>query len=253
MFPIEIPVGSLHISAHFVFETLAYTVGFRYFLYVRKRSPDLISTDKRLWILLGAALGALLGARLLAIVENPPVLLRDGVSLLMLLSSKTVVGGLLGGLIGTELTKKIIGVRSSSGDLMTFPLILAMIIGRIGCFSAGLEDGTHGVATSLPWGIDQGDGIPRHPTNLYEIFFLVLLWYALVQVEKRVVLANGARFRIFLASYLLFRFCVEFIKPVYHFDFGLSSIQIACLLGLLYYRDVLSVSASLVESRRSTV
>ncbi|MCY1065359.1 hypothetical protein OV090_11335 [Nannocystis sp. RBIL2] len=31
---------------------------------------------------------------------------------------------------------------------------------------AGLEDGTHGVASSLPWAIDLGDGVARHPLPL---------------------------------------------------------------------------------------
>ncbi len=251
LFPIDIHSGSLRVPAHLLFETLAYTIGFRYFLRLRKRAHDAISTNDRLWILLGAALGALVGARVLALLENPIALLHDGLTLEVLLASKTIVGGLLGGLVGTELTKKAIGVRSSSGDLMTFPLMLAMMIGRVGCFSAGVEDGTHGVATALPWGIDQGDGIARHPTNLYEILFLGLLWFCIVQIEKRMPLADGARFRLFLASYLLFRFCVEFIKPVYRFDVGLSTIQIACLLGLVYYRDVFFRPGSLVQPTAS--
>ena len=246
-FPFDIPIGTLHLPAHLVFEMLAYTIGFRYFLRLRKRTHDAISTTNRLLILLGAAFGALLGARVLGLLEQPGVLLNGGTTIAAVLSSKTIVGGLLGGLVGTECTKKIIGVRTSSGDLMTFPLILAMMIGRVGCFSAGLEDGTHGVATGLPWGIDLGDGIPRHPTNLYEILFLGLLWLFIARLERRVPLADGARFRLFLALYLLFRFCVEFIKPVYHFDFGLSSIQIACLFGLIYYRNVFLQPGSLVE------
>lgn len=76
-------------------------------------------------------------------------------------STTTVVGGLLGGLVGVELSKKIIGVRTSSGDLFSYPLILGMMIGRVGCLG-GLEDNTYGEATTLPWGMDLGDGVMRH-------------------------------------------------------------------------------------------
>jgi len=151
------------------------------------------------------------------------------------MGNTTIVGGLLGGLIGVELTKKQIGVKVSSGDLMVYPIILAMIIGRLGCHFAGLEDGTYGVSSALPWAVNFGDGIRRHPTNLYEIVFWVFLWLFLFCLEKKYELNNGARFKILMTAYLLFRLWIEFIKPAYFFNFGLSAIQLACLAGLLYY------------------
>jgi phosphatidylglycerol---prolipoprotein diacylglyceryl transferase len=66
-----------------------------------------------------------------------------------------------------EVTKKIIKVPTSTGDAFAYPLIVGTAIGRIGCFFTGLSDRTYGTATSLPWGIDFGDRIPRHPTQLY--------------------------------------------------------------------------------------
>jgi prolipoprotein diacylglyceryltransferase len=130
---------------------------------------------------------------------------------------------------------------------MVYPLILAMIIGRIGCFLAGLDDGTYGNPSKLPWAVNFGDGTPRHPTNLYEILFWVILWIALYNIEKRKQLADGARFKIFLASYLLFRFLIEFIKPDYFFSFGLSVIQLVCLAGILYYYKVFLYPAKLTK------
>jgi len=57
-------------------------------------------------------------------------------------------------------------------------------------------------------------------------------------IEKHYQLVDGARFKIFLSSYLLFRFLIEFIKPDYFFSFGLSVIQLVCLAGILYYYKV---------------
>lgn len=145
---------------------------------------------------------------------------------------------MLGGLIGVELTKKRLGVTMSSGDLMVYPLILAMVIGRTGCFLAGLEDGTYGIASNLPWAIDFGDGIHRHPTNLYEIVFWLMLWIALKLIEQSRHFADGARFKVFMVSYLVFRLLVEFIKPDYFFSFGLSVIQLVSIAGILYYYKV---------------
>jgi len=235
-YPVNIHLGRIVIPIHLVCETLAYFIGYRYYTYLRNKTHDLISNNDRLLIFIGAACGAFLGSHLVGILENP-VLLKQ-FNIVYFMANKTIVGGMLGGLIGVELVKKKIGVNSSSGDLMVYPLILAMLIGRTGCFLAGLADGTFGNPTRLPWGINLGDGIYRHPTNLYEILFWLTLWVCLAITEKYLILTNGARFKIFMVSYLIFRFFIEFIKPDYFFSFGLSVIQLVCLTGLLYYYKV---------------
>jgi len=244
-FPVNIPLGKSFIPVHFVCETLAYFVGYRYYVYLRKHSNDPISSEKRLIIFIGAAFGALVGSHLVGILENPALL--SHFNLIYLMGNKTIVGGFLGGLIGVELTKKRLGVKVSSGDMMVYPLILAMIIGRIGCFLAGLEDGTYGVATNLPWGINFGDGIRRHPTNLYEIVFWILLWLFLKAIERKYQFTDGAKFKVFLSAYLLFRFADEFIKPDYFFSFGLSVIQLVCIAGILYYYKVFIYPSKLIK------
>lgn len=212
---------------------MSYTLGYRLYVWQRARNQDLISDEGRMWIFLGAAAGALFGSHLLGILENPAYLTKLNWQLWM--GNKTIVGGLLGGLIGVEWTKKIIGVKTSSGDLMTYPLLFALALGRIGCHLAGLTDGTHGDPSSLPWAIDFGDGVPRHPVNLYEVIFLAALALFIYQQEKKGPLPNGRRFQIFMVGYLLWRFAVEFIKPVWVLPMGISVIQLAVLGGLLYY------------------
>jgi prolipoprotein diacylglyceryltransferase len=231
---------------HFICETLAYFLGYRYYAYLRKHTNDKISTGNRLIIFIGAAFGAFVGSHVVGVLENPTLLSHFGIIYFM--GNKTIVGGMLGGLIGVELTKKQIGVTVSSGDLMVYPLILAMIIGRTGCFLAGLEDGTYGIASGLPWAIDFGDGIRRHPTNLYEILFWLMLWAGLKGFEKYRHFADGARFKLFMVSYLLFRFLVEFIKPDYFFSFGLSVIQLVCIAGILYYYKVFLYPSKLIKA-----
>jgi phosphatidylglycerol:prolipoprotein diacylglycerol transferase len=235
-YPLEIHLGSTHIPAHLVFEMLAYTIGYRLYVWQRSCSKDLISDEGRMWIFLGAAAGALIGSHLLGILENPEYLLH--LNWQVWLGNKTIVGGLLGGLIGVELTKKFIGVSTSSGDLMTYPLLFGLAVGRIGCHLAGLTDGTHGNPSDLPWAIDFGDGIPRHPVNLYEVIFLMVLAFFIFQIEKKGPLPNGRRFQIFMVGYLLWRFAVEFIKPVWVLPLGISPIQVAVLWGLFYYGSI---------------
>jgi phosphatidylglycerol:prolipoprotein diacylglycerol transferase len=122
-----------------------------------------------------------------------------------------------------------------------------MIIGRTGCFLAGLDDGTYGIPSTLPWAINFGDGIRRHPTNLYEIAFWITLWLTLRAIESRYQFTDGSKFRIFLSSYLVFRFLDEFIKPDYFFSFGLSVIQLVCIAGILYYYKVFLYPSKLIK------
>ncbi len=245
MFPINITLGKVIINSHLLFEILAYTLGFRYFLYLRKKAIDRVSESNRIWILIGAGFGAVIGSRLLGFFSTLISGLNVSQAVLLFFSSKSIVGGLLGGLIGVEITKKFLNIKFSTGDLLTYPIILAMIIGRVGCFLQGVHDGTHGTASTLPWAIDMGDGILRHPTSLYEVIFLAALWVVLRKIDHRLI--EGARFKLFITAYLVFRFFIEFIKPVYIYPVGISAIQIVCLAGLIYYWKVLLFSQSLFK------
>lgn len=220
---------------HAVLEPLAMFIGFRYFLYLRKGKGDQIESGQRLWIIIGAIFGALIGSRLVGGLEDPAALAKTTNPLVYFYTNKTVLGGFLGGLFGVELVKKMIGEKQSSGDLFTYPMILALIIGRVGCFSMGVYEETYGVETSFFTGMNLGDGLLRHPVTLYEIAFLIFLRVWLLQLEKKYSLASGARFKIFMIAYLAFRFVLDFIKPHYTFSFGLSTIQLVCLGGLIYY------------------
>ena len=168
-------------------------------------------------------------------MENPEELIQSKNIFLYFYSNKTILGGLLGGVFGVELIKKIIKEKKASGDLFTYPVIMALIIGRVGCFSMGIYEETYGLPTTLPWAMNLGDGIPRHPVCLYEILFLILLWLVLVQTDNRCTLQNGAKFKILMIAYCFFRFMLDFIKPHYTFIVGLSTIQLTALSGLIYY------------------
>ncbi|WP_411346504.1 prolipoprotein diacylglyceryl transferase [Paenibacillus sp. WLX1005] len=266
-FPVYIHLGALRIHPHVLFETLSYFIGFRIYLWTRRPSgmPKLVS----LQILAGTILGAALGSRLLFWFEDPSATWTQLSQGHLLWGGKTIVGGLLGGLIGVELAKRWAGWNSSTGDDFAYPLIIGMAIGRIGCFLTGLEDRTYGVATTWITGVDFGDGIMRHPTQLYEIVFLLLLAVILYPQYKRSrylplsamnehcsTMAqpagdahssssagnyqSGRLFQWFMTSYLLFRLLIEFIKPTPHLYGGLNNIQLACIAGILYYGWLLS-------------
>jgi phosphatidylglycerol:prolipoprotein diacylglycerol transferase len=213
-----------------VFETLGYAGGYAVYRRARMREGDFLN-DERRWVVIAAtAFGALVGSRVLGLLEQAPArgmhwgdFLRPG--------GKTIVGGLLGGWLAVEIAKLVVGIRSRTGDLFAVPICVGVAIGRVGCFLAGLADDTYGTATTMPWGVDFGDGVRRHPTQLYELVFLLGLAWVLTWVGKRPH-RTGAVFRVFVGAYLGWRLGIEFLKPEPVVG-GLDVIQWACIVGLV--------------------
>ncbi len=235
-FPVMVSIGPLTLPAHLVFETLGYAAGFRLYLRLRKRWPSgpALSLEQTMWVLAGAVAGALVGARGLAWLDALPARGAEWTDWRIVFQGKTIVGALLGGWAGVQVAKKALRLAHPSGDVYVFPLILGMVLGRIGCFLAGLTDHTFGLPTTLPWGVDFGDGLARHPTQLYEVVFLVGA-AALFAWRIRTGRQTGCMFSQFLLAYLAFRFGVEFLKPrALYGGFPLSAIQVAALVGVVY-------------------
>ncbi len=236
--PFEPIILGYNINIHLVLEYLAFFIAFRYYVYLRKGSEDTISSMNRLSIILGAVIGALIGSRLIGFMENPNIEISKE-TIIQLLNTKTIMGGLFGGLLGVEISKKIIGETQSSGDLFTLPIIVGIFIGRVGCFLSGIKEFTYGKETDFFMGMNLGDGLKRHPLALYELFFLMVLFIFLKQLQKHRNLESGMHFKYFMILYFSFRFIIEFLKPNTFFILGLSSIQILCLICLIYYHKTI--------------
>jgi phosphatidylglycerol---prolipoprotein diacylglyceryl transferase len=236
--PLEPLFFGQQVNAHLILEYTAFFTAYRYYVYLKKRALDPIPSTNRLSIILGAAMGALLGSRIVGFLENP-VMDFDALGLWQMLNVKTIMGGLFGGLLGVEITKRFIGETQSSGDLFTLPIIAGIFIGRIGCFLAGIHEFTYGAETSFITGMDLGDGLKRHPIALYELIFLAVLFLSLNRLYHQRRLESGMLFKTFMLIYFGFRFGIEFIKPNVFFVLGLSSIQWLCIVCFVYYRKTL--------------
>ncbi|KAA1242982.1 prolipoprotein diacylglyceryl transferase [Aquimarina sp. RZ0] len=237
--PFEPIFFGVKVNIHLILEYAAFFIGFRYYVYLKRNSSDLISSSNRLSIIIGAVFGAFLGSRVVGFLENPVFTSFDLRYILQLLNAKTIMGGLFGGLLGVELAKRIIGEKRSSGDLFTFPIILGIIIGRVGCFLAGIKEFTYGVETTSFLGLDLGDGVKRYPIALFEVIFLIILWVVLKRFQHKITGENGLLFKYFMIAYFLFRFLIEYIKPTTFLILGLSSIQYLCILCLIYYQKTI--------------
>ncbi len=128
--------------------------------------------------------------------------------------ARSVEGALAGGIIAVELYKRLAGIHERTGARFALPLAVGIGVGRIGCYLGGMEDFTYGMPTALPWGHDFGDGLPRHPVQLYEsgslaafaVAYVICLWR-----RNLYVVDNG--FALAVGFYVAQRFVWEFFKP----------------------------------------
>jgi prolipoprotein diacylglyceryltransferase len=128
--------------------------------------------------------------------------------------ARSIEGAILGGIIAVELYKRSAHIVARTGARFALPLAIGVVIGRIGCFLAGLDDFTYGTPTTLPWGHDFGDGVFRHPVQLYEsagMAAFAIVYIANVRKGDRFVIENG--FYVAAGYYALQRFIWEFLKP----------------------------------------
>ncbi|WP_312991342.1 prolipoprotein diacylglyceryl transferase [Chryseobacterium flavum] len=243
-FPVTFHIFGKTILAHPLFEAVGMFLGMRYYFYLKRRSKEKLSFNTSAAVLIGATAGALIGSKLVGNLENPYTLFED-FSFGKFWSNNTIVGGLAFGLIGVELAKKMVGHKESTGDMIVFPLMLAMIIGRVGCFLTGIYEETYGIPTDSVFGMYLGDEYLRHPVALYEIGFLVMLWAVLKYVQKLERYPSGFIFQIFMLGYFTFRFLLDFIKPRIEIAGPLGTIQFVCICVIIYYIYTLKNTRSL--------
>jgi phosphatidylglycerol:prolipoprotein diacylglycerol transferase len=182
-------------------------------------------------LLFGAGFGAFLFGSLNLWLSGMPGLARS------------VEGALAGGIIGIELYKWLAGIAVRTGARFALPLAVGIAIGRIGCYLAGLDDFTYGTPTALPWGHDFGDGVARHPVQLYEsaaMAAFAVFYVIAVLRQNSLVIANG--FYLVLIYYGLQRFLWEFLKP-YAALIGALTLFHLLSLFILFYASVMLATA----------
>lgn len=152
---------------------------------------------------------------------------------------RSIVGALAGGIAGVELFKWARGMKGSTGIIFVPAFCMSVIIGRWGCYFAGLGDKTYGTPSTLPWAVDMGDGVLRHPVQLYESFsMLIFLILALVMLARRNAwfMANG--FYALVLFYAAQRFVWEFLKPYAAILGPFDLFHLVCA-GLIVYAFVM--------------
>ena len=194
-----------------------------YAVYRRQPRPLDVPRWQMAAIALGAFCGGMIGSKI-------PFVLADWDGFLSgtawFTDGKTILAGLVGGYFGAEATEWALDIRTKMCDVFAVPLAVGIGIGRLGCYHAGC---CRGVPTSLPWGVDFGDGVACHPTQLYESAFHLSAAFVLWQLQRRGMF-RGQLIRLYLVAYFIFRFATEFIRPEPTIWLGLTGYQLAALV-----------------------
>lgn len=200
---------------------LAFAVGFALFRFNTKGKEK--PSGQLFPIILAAFIGGVLGAKLPVLLLN----LRHGLDWQAVLAGRTIVGGLVGGTLGVLLIKKRMGIKGRYGNLLAAPIALGMAVGRLGCLLTGC---CFGKPTDRLWGINFGDGVARHPTQIYELLFCLGAFLVLQRMREKA--PPGSLLTGFFLAYFSFRFLEEFLRP-HPIQFGLTTFQWICIAGIL--------------------
>jgi len=148
---------------------------------------------------------------------------------------KSFLGGILGAILCIEVFKKVKGYKASTGLYYVPGICALIIIGRLGCFLSGMDDFTYGIPTQLALGYDFGDGVRRHPVQLYESFSLGLfLIIFLSTFKKHQGLWETKGFYLFIFFYASQRLIWEFFKPYATLFFSLNLFQFLTILLIIW-------------------
>jgi hypothetical protein len=150
-------------------------------------------------------------------------------------ASHSIAGALAGAIVAVEIWKKARGITGSTGSIWVGPLALGIAVGRLGCFFAGLPDETYGTPSALPWAVDLGDRMARHPVQLYEsLAMLAFLAVYLAALARRAPWTRHRAFYLFILFYGAQRFVWEFLKPYPDVAGPLNLFQLLSLAMIAY-------------------
>jgi len=169
----------------------------------------------------------------------------------------SIWGAVLGAAIGIWLYSLISKKFSFSylADMIAPGIILAQVIGRVGCTINGC---CYGKVTSLPWAFvythpnTHGPiGIPVHPTQVYEIIYNLIVFGILFGLRRHLK-PDGSLFLVYLSLYSIWRLGIDFIRDGTPFLFGLHQAQIVSIVVLAVTVPLLALKTRWVKEEAAT-
>jgi phosphatidylglycerol:prolipoprotein diacylglycerol transferase len=183
--------------------------------------------DSRLfYVYLGALGGAFFGAKVIYLAAEGWLRWNAPDRWLQWATGKTILGGLLGGYLGVEIAKKLVGYKQPTGDWFALIAPVGIALGRIGCWFHGCCQG--GPLSKAWYTVADRHGIERWPSVPAELLFNLLALGVFLFLRHKRALA-GQHFHLYLIAYGLFRFVHEFLRDEPRLFGNFSGYQIAAL------------------------
>lgn len=183
--------------------------------------------DERLVLIyVGALVGAFLGAKIVYLAAEGWLHWHDPNRWIVLATGKSITGALLGGYLGVEIAKKVLGYTQPTGDWFAIIAPLGIMMGRIGCFLNGCCLGR--VCERSWFTMNDVTGVARWPAVPMEFLFNALM-LGVILVLRRTKMLPGQLFHIYLMSYGIFRFFHEFMRDTPQIAGRFSGYQFAAL------------------------
>jgi phosphatidylglycerol:prolipoprotein diacylglycerol transferase len=226
--PILFQTGNIGIQSYPVLISLAIITGVLVYYREARRMKNF--SENSFYIVLAALVGGALGSKIPVWIMNYKIILQNLPDISLLLSGRTILGGMIGGSVAVAFIKWKLHIKQRIGNQIAPAAAIGMAIGRIGCFLRGC---CYGIPTHLPWGVDFGDGIPRFPTQLLDGLFNLVLFIYLMKIRDKVT-EPGKLFRIYLLNYFTFRFLTGFIREEVPVLLGLTPSQLVSIIALAY-------------------
>ncbi len=166
----------------------------------------------------------------------------------------TIYGAVLGAALGIWIYSKFSNFKFGYfADLVAPAVILAQVVGRIGCTINGC---CYGIETSLPWGVIYthpdspgfGAGVV-HPTQVYEIIYNLIVFGVLLKLRGRLK-PDGSLFLIYLSLYSLWRLGIGFLREGTPFLLGLHQAQVIGIIILVIAIPLLAMRTRWVKGEK---
>jgi prolipoprotein diacylglyceryl transferase len=228
--PVLFTIDGIGIPSYSFFVLMGLIAGIVVFNHNSKK--DGVRDRQGVIIAAGAIAGGIFGAKIFEWLLNYRFVLAHFSDPEIWLSGRTITGGLIGGKLGAVLIKKKFGIRERKGNYFAPAVAIGVMIGRIGCFCRGC---CYGKPTSLPFGTDFGDGIYRHPTQLYEALFMLGMFLYLEKRRRNDHQRPGYLFKLLMLAYFTFRFFIEFIRAETVVLAGMTAFQLISVIVALYF------------------
>jgi phosphatidylglycerol:prolipoprotein diacylglycerol transferase len=119
------------------------------------------------------------------------------------------------------------------GRIAAVIIPFGMMLGRIGNF---VNKELPGRITTVPWAMDFGDGLMRHPAQLYAAGKDLVLFLIFLTLFRKTNIPGQKFFGLFLMSYAIFRFTVEFFRePDVIAGFDTSVLTMGQILSIILF------------------